>query len=251
MSLVLARDERAAFNAAEATIERGLASFIEVGEALALVRDSRLYRETHATFEDYCQKRWGLSRRHVNRTIAAAEIVTAVGPMGPIPTSERQARELVGLPPETAAAVLATAAEATDGKLTAAAIREARQATEAPWGDAPSPAPRPAEIDPLPIDTSAKNRRLADAAVAEFPDLAYYRDEAPDLEHCWRLAATLRTFGPSEQERRLETLRRSIDYDRRLRNGEAPASGTAPSPEPTPTTCPTCGQDTTSIGSAS
>ena len=36
-------------------IVRGLQTFFEVGSALAEIRDSRLHRQTHQTFEDYCQ----------------------------------------------------------------------------------------------------------------------------------------------------------------------------------------------------
>ena len=35
----------------ETTIERGLQTFIEVGEALREIRDHRLYRGDHPTFE--------------------------------------------------------------------------------------------------------------------------------------------------------------------------------------------------------
>lgn len=38
----------------EQTIERGLNSFVEVGEALAKVRDLRLYRDEYGTFEELC-----------------------------------------------------------------------------------------------------------------------------------------------------------------------------------------------------
>lgn len=36
----------------EQRIERGLKTFIDVGQALAEIRDSRLYKGTHETFED-------------------------------------------------------------------------------------------------------------------------------------------------------------------------------------------------------
>lgn len=85
---------------------------------------------------------------------------------------------------------------------------------------------------PAPVDHAAR----ADAAVAEFPDLAYYRDLS-DLEHCWRLADTLRTFSEPELSDRLATLRRSIALDRSKRDGTY-----APTPAPTAATCPTCGQ---------
>jgi site-specific DNA-methyltransferase (adenine-specific) len=93
----LAPVERSRLGELEQVVERGLRTFVEVGNALREIRDSRLYRETHATFEDYCRERWGWSRRHANRQIEAADVAVALGPTGPIPPNERQARELVPL----------------------------------------------------------------------------------------------------------------------------------------------------------
>ena len=42
----------------EHIIQLGLGTFYYVGSALLEIRDSRLYRSTHATFEDYCRDRW-------------------------------------------------------------------------------------------------------------------------------------------------------------------------------------------------
>lgn len=80
----------------EAIIERGLATFIEVGRALLTIRDDRLYRATHSSFEDYCRERWGFSRVHAHRQIEAAKLA-ALLPTGNAPTSERAARELAPL----------------------------------------------------------------------------------------------------------------------------------------------------------
>jgi hypothetical protein len=48
--------------------------------------------------------RWGLGRNSVNKTIAAAELVSTMGTFVPKPANEGQARELAGLEPEVAAA---------------------------------------------------------------------------------------------------------------------------------------------------
>lgn len=111
--------------ALEAIIERGLETFVEVGEALRKIRDRRLYRDHHATFEDYCRERWGMSRRHANRTIEATDVAGVLGPMGPIPQTERQARELAPLKaaPEKMAAAWREAS--ADGAPTAEKVREA------------------------------------------------------------------------------------------------------------------------------
>ena len=81
----------------EAIIERGLMTFTEVGTSLMTIRDKRLYKETHSTFESYCQERWGWSRQHATRHIQVAQIADILSPMGDKPTTERQARELTPL----------------------------------------------------------------------------------------------------------------------------------------------------------
>jgi len=80
-------------------IDRGLATFVQVGEALVEIRESRLYRDGHPTFEAYCRQRWGFSRKRAYDLTAAAEAVGALSPMGdiPLPRSERVARELAPL----------------------------------------------------------------------------------------------------------------------------------------------------------
>ena len=109
----------------EATIERGFQTFAEVGTALLEIRDSRLYRSEFGTFEAYCQSRWGWNRHRASQLIGAAHVVTNVTSLGaPAPANEGQARELVGLPAETAAAVMTAAVGATDGKPTAAHMAE-------------------------------------------------------------------------------------------------------------------------------
>ncbi len=59
----------------EAIIEKGLNTFVDVGNALAEIRDGKLYRDTHGTFEDYCQERWGISLPRAYQFIEAAETV--------------------------------------------------------------------------------------------------------------------------------------------------------------------------------
>ena len=81
----------------EAIIQRGLMTFTEVGASLMIIRDKRLYKKTHSTFESYCQERWGWSRQHATRHIQVAQIADILSPMGDKPTTERQARELTPL----------------------------------------------------------------------------------------------------------------------------------------------------------
>lgn len=56
----------------ERKVER---AFFEAGKALAELRDRRLYRSTHKTFEEYCRERFGYTHRHVNYLIAGSKVV--------------------------------------------------------------------------------------------------------------------------------------------------------------------------------
>ena len=53
----------------EATIARGLETFAEVGAALLEIRDQKLYRGSHKTFETYLRDRWEISRSYAHRVI--------------------------------------------------------------------------------------------------------------------------------------------------------------------------------------
>lgn len=110
----------------EAIIARGLTTFVEVGSALARIRDERQYREAGYTeFDTYCRERWEMSETYATRHIQAAEVVQAL-PIGNGPASESQARELVStLREEGADAVAAVLEEAAArGPLTARSIAE-------------------------------------------------------------------------------------------------------------------------------
>lgn len=88
----------------EATIAAGLNTFVEVGNALAEVREARLYRATHDTFEAYCADRWQISRPRAYELMNAASAVSAMADTGaPLPTNERQARALAPLKDDPAA----------------------------------------------------------------------------------------------------------------------------------------------------
>ena len=94
----LATTERDRLAQLEAIVQRGLDTFIDVGNALGEIRDQKLYRETHNTFENYCKQRWGFNDSRARQLIGAAETVTRVTVNGlPAPASERVARELAPL----------------------------------------------------------------------------------------------------------------------------------------------------------
>ncbi|AUB42280.1 Site-specific DNA-cytosine methylase [Nostoc flagelliforme CCNUN1] len=56
----------------------------EAGKALMELRDRRLYRSTHSTFEEYCKDRFGFQRRHPYRLIEASAVFDNLMKMCPI-----------------------------------------------------------------------------------------------------------------------------------------------------------------------
>ncbi|MCD4678049.1 MAG: hypothetical protein K8S18_18955 [Desulfobacula sp.] len=70
--------EKFQFDRYEQVIKNGLNTFLNVGHSLAQIRDNRLYRETHKTFEKYCKEAWDISKTHVNRQVAAYETVNLI-----------------------------------------------------------------------------------------------------------------------------------------------------------------------------
>jgi len=110
----------------EKVINRGKKGFVEVGRALAEIRDLRLYKPEFKSFEDYCQEKWGWTKQHAYRLIECAPVVKS----NPQVTSINQARELARVPEADRAEVLEAAVEA--GPLTARAIREAAEEARVP-----------------------------------------------------------------------------------------------------------------------
>lgn len=73
-------------------------AFLKVGQALVTIRDKRLYRKSHATFADYCRKKWQYGKSHAYHLIGAAETVKCLSTMvDALPKNERQIRPLLGL----------------------------------------------------------------------------------------------------------------------------------------------------------
>lgn len=85
----------------EDVIERNFKAFVETGQALAEIRNSRLYRSTHSTFEGYCKDLWEMCRVHADRLINSASVIDNLKPIGFIlPANEAQARPLARLEPD-------------------------------------------------------------------------------------------------------------------------------------------------------
>lgn len=196
----LSATETAELANAERVIALGLATFVQVGDALATIRDERLYRSSHGTFEAYARERWGMERTRAYQLIDAAEVTASLSTIvdTPKPANEAQARPLAKLKakPEEVAEAWGNAVEASGGKPTAADVADA--VAELQQRKAQAAADREAiraledELQPEGFDR-ALNARLAqeggalsrlcrDIAAQNDPD-TWVTDHANDLPH--------------------------------------------------------------------
>jgi hypothetical protein len=102
----------------ERRVER---AFFEAGKALAELRDRRLYRSTHKTFEEYCLDRFGYNRSRSYQLVDAAIVVDNLQKCPQIvdilPTAEGQVRPMTKLEPQEQQEVWLTAVELAGGKI--------------------------------------------------------------------------------------------------------------------------------------
>ncbi|MHC5861044.1 hypothetical protein [Nostoc sp.] len=103
----------------ERRVER---AFFEAGKALTELRDRRLYRSTHKTFEEYCRDRFGFSRRQPYHLIEAAVIFDNLVEkcernVHILPTNEWQIRPLSKLDPDIQPEAWEQAVESANGKV--------------------------------------------------------------------------------------------------------------------------------------
>lgn len=126
---ILTTAEREKLDRLERLVDGGMRAFRQVGLALLQIRDSRLYRQTHGSFDEYLAARWNMHRSTAHRAIAAAEIASRLTlPIGdtPVePTHESQVRPLSALPEEQQREAWEEAVRASGGAPTAADVQRA------------------------------------------------------------------------------------------------------------------------------
>ncbi len=91
----------------ELIIKKGLKTFSAVGNALLIIRDGKLYRESHKTFEDYCGERWGIKQSRAYQLMDSAKVTDNLktSTIVELPATESQARPLAKLPADKQAEV--------------------------------------------------------------------------------------------------------------------------------------------------
>ncbi|PSB02772.1 hypothetical protein C7B64_11510 [Merismopedia glauca CCAP 1448/3] len=105
----------------ERKVER---AFYEAGCALRQLRDLRLYRSTHKTFEAYCQDRFGFSRQSASYLIRSAGVYENLSTNGCqiLPNNERQVRPLTVLESTEQVEAWEQAVEQAGGKVPSARV---------------------------------------------------------------------------------------------------------------------------------
>ncbi len=82
----------------EEIVQRGLDSFMKAGEALARIKNQKLYKDQYRTYEEYCRQRWGFTPQYANRLIAASKLIGNMiesdTTVSVLPQNERQTRVL-------------------------------------------------------------------------------------------------------------------------------------------------------------
>jgi hypothetical protein len=134
MSTELTKIEKTTLAKLESVIEKGMES---AWEALQVINEQRLYRETHATFESYISERFSMSGRQAYRLISHAEVIANVthGSEKITLPNERQSRELAKLPPEEQAEAWEEVAETTatpTAKVVKAVVEKRQEAKAEP-----------------------------------------------------------------------------------------------------------------------
>lgn len=157
--------ERNRLTECETIIEKGLQTFVEVGIALAEIRESRLYRLTHGTFEEYCGERWGFTSIRAKQLMESAVVAKNIETVVSNGVTESHLRPLKNLQPEQQREVYQRSVEtAPNGKVTAAHVEatvktfQATIATPPPTPQPPSaPPPAPVPAKPHVTNNSGNN----------------------------------------------------------------------------------------------
>jgi hypothetical protein len=116
--------ETAKLEKLEQVVFTELEGAIRFADALATIRDERLYRAQFETFEVYCRVKWQMQARSVRRLIDQAKVLGVVsepdeiGSAWTVPASPSVVRPLIGLPPEHQRQAWREAVATATGKIT-------------------------------------------------------------------------------------------------------------------------------------
>ena len=166
--------EKADLATCEAALDNLRLAFAAAGKALQVIRDARLYRSTHDTFEAYVEQRWGMGKSQAYRLVEAWPLAERLSPIGERLT-ESHVRELLPFAgrhgQDAAAAVYQAVAEADGIRVTASVLHDVVGILPADYFDPAEAAsqiraylagdhapPQPSPADPVQAFTSESDR---------------------------------------------------------------------------------------------
>lgn len=93
-------DEKRILVSCEASIRNGLKAYQNVGKALTIIAQGRLYRSTHSTFAKYAKDKWDMTTGRVSQLQQAYRIhqLLQVAGFKTLPVTESQCRPLSRIP---------------------------------------------------------------------------------------------------------------------------------------------------------
>ena len=127
----LTKDEAEELERCEKVIKQGWGTFLEVGRALATIRDKELYKGKCDTFDQYWRRELGVSRSYAYSLIESAAVndqLSAIADIDVKPLNEAQLRELIPVKEEKRVDAWKKAIEiAGDKPITAKIVRKAAE----------------------------------------------------------------------------------------------------------------------------
>ena len=125
----LSKDEVEELERCETVIRKGWGTFLDVGRALATIRDKGLFKGKYDTFDLYWKRELGVSRSYAYRLIESAAVndqMSAIADIGVKPLNEAQLRELIPVKEDRRIDAWKRAVElAGDKPITAKIVRKA------------------------------------------------------------------------------------------------------------------------------
>lgn len=170
----------------EATIEKSAEAVWDMAQALKEIKEDELWRQTHDSWKDYCEDRWGISRGWAHATIQAVEVRRQLDGEDVISRGllhVKQASRLATIPEEDRKEVWDSAVSKAEkeGKDAPSlhrhlepTIREYRK-----QGRAPRPAPKPADEA---HEAASTFRRDSERVVASLEALVPHLDNLTEDE---------------------------------------------------------------------
>lgn len=123
--LTLTDREARRLKSLEDTIRRSAG---DMYDAMRAIHDEKLYRDEFSTWEDYCAKRWNMSRRNADRLIEHGRVLSLLGDddeTGRVrPVSVAATEAASSLPDAEKVEVIKEVAAENNGKVTARAVRQ-------------------------------------------------------------------------------------------------------------------------------